>query len=128
MKTLAVALSLLATGCSGSLAGPSAVLGPEEIAVWARLMTDLGAAGMDGADPVNLRGLRLVVGGTREEAHSNDHMIQVPAPIDPRLLRHEMAHFFCEKTLGHGCANPGNTVAGHRWKTPSGRDLWEIVD
>lgn len=147
MKRLLVC-ALLASAC-GSVTDPSPTLDPAAQAVWERLMADLSTHGMSAADPSNTRGIRVQTEtpmGDGEEIYypagglvrgwtSNDgkevHVYSgwESKPRGSRVLRHELAHAFCLRTIENGCVTgPGNLASSHHWPMPDGVDLWSVVD
>lgn len=124
---------------------------PEQTAfvnsAWQRLMVDLDGAGMALADPRNARGLRVLMepSGSRPWLLARPgepfavligNELHVPGGFmlsnhARQTIAHDALHYFCGQTLGHHCLAGGyggpDTVEGHRWATPSGRDAWVIA-
>lgn len=121
---------------------------------WRELMTELSAAGMQGADPEDIQGyvsiaLRKPLNDQGEILYGNcsraggyydqiNHKLYVPGDYDQdhwrdrpsaQALKHEMLHHWCWITMRHFCTVPGddNPWTNHHWKAPNGTDIWDFT-
>lgn len=119
---------------------------------WGTLMRDFSAAGLDKADPGDVRGgyvkivLQQPVGPdsmVKDGMHTDliggwysppGRSIHVPGDYDDpdgmlgarpayQPLMHEYTHHWCSVVLGHVCLAKDGT---HNWAMPNGRNIWDV--